>query len=109
MPKPEPFRLPSRSSIKTLEFQRSQRSGNTGAGVGAFFKQVTRTRVASFCISSYSYDPTELVLIIEFRARGTYQYEDVPIWEVTALGFAGSRGKYFNENIRGKYNYERIG
>jgi len=48
-------------------------------------------------------------LTIQFVERGTYEYYDVPTTVWIALKSAGSKGKYFNDNIRGLYEYQRVG
>jgi hypothetical protein len=48
-------------------------------------------------------------LTIEFMARGTYKYSNVPLDVYVDLAQAGSQGQYFNLYIRDAYAYERIG
>lgn len=48
-------------------------------------------------------------MIVEFQARGTYQYENVNYIEYVNFKNAPSWGEYFNQNIRNYYtDYERI-
>lgn len=48
-------------------------------------------------------------LEIQFHERGTYEYYDVPATTWLALQGAGSIGRYFNDNIRDRFRYSRIG
>lgn len=53
---------------------------------------------------------TEGTLTITFQARGTYEYYNVPATTWIALKSAGSKGGYFNANIReAGYSYARVG
>lgn len=46
-------------------------------------------------------------MIVEFKGGGKYEYFDVPLEEIQAFVGAPSVGRFFNENIRGKYNEEK--
>jgi len=48
------------------------------------------------------------VLEIEFQSGRIYQYFDVPKTIYTAFLDSGSKGKYFNAEIRGKFPYREI-
>jgi hypothetical protein len=61
------------------------------------------TNINSVCY----YEDTE-TLEIEFHNGYVYQYFDVPESFYTNLLGAGSRGKYFSENIKGRFRYARI-
>lgn len=47
-------------------------------------------------------------LMLTFRTTGDYVYHDIPpeVWE--GLVAAESRGEYFQRNIKGNYDYERL-
>lgn len=62
----------------------------------------------STCVRSIKYDLEEQQLEIEFMQRGTFVYFDFEPWAFNEFNQAGSRGKYFNLYIRGRYEYERI-
>lgn len=62
----------------------------------------------SKCVANVDYDPESLVLTIEFQARGTYRYTEVPLDVFVDFSTAGSQGKYFNNYIRDQYSYERV-
>jgi hypothetical protein len=62
----------------------------------------------SICVESLDYDlPTETLTIV-FRARGTYEYTQVPLDVYVDLAGAESQGRYFNLYIREKYNTRRV-
>ena len=66
-----------------------------------------RTPVTSSDITSIGYEDN--VLEIEFHSGGSvYQYFHVPEQEYNGLMNAQSHGKYFNQNIKNKYQYEKI-
>lgn len=45
-------------------------------------------------------------MIVEFVNRGKYEYFDVPLEVITEFVNADSVGRYFNQNIRGRYREE---
>jgi hypothetical protein len=47
-------------------------------------------------------------LIIAFRSGGLYAYFGVSFSEYTGLMQASSHGKYFHQNIKGRYSYRRL-
>ena len=65
-------------------------------------------KVVSSNISRFRYDPDTKVLEIEFHGSGLYQFFDVPIQLFEGLMNANSHGKYFNQNIKAHYRYERL-
>ena len=46
-------------------------------------------------------------IIVEFVNGGKYEYFGVPLVVIQEFVGASSVGKFFNENIRGKYNEEK--
>jgi len=62
-----------------------------------------RIPVASSNISSVGYDPTSSILEVEFNSGSIYQYLNVPQTEYEGLMNAGSKGRYLNRNIKGRY------
>jgi len=64
----------------------------------------------SECIGNINYDPVEGTLQITFSnpELGKWEYYDVPVYEVAAFQVSGSKGEYFNRNIRDKYEYARV-
>ena len=58
------------------------------------------------------YDPGKKVLEIRFRTREVYQYLKVPLraWKYyyKHVSAGGSSGKFFNEYIKDKYEFNKI-
>lgn len=48
------------------------------------------------------------VLEIEFESGRVYQYYDVPEDIYNAMLNSDSKGRYFNQHIRGKFPYQEI-
>jgi len=48
------------------------------------------------------------ILDIDFQTGHTYRYYGVPVKVFNELANAPSRGRYFMDNIRDRYNYEKI-
>jgi len=72
-----------------------------------------RIPVDSSNIASIGYDAQAQVLEIEFRRKGqeqgpVYQYLQVPleVWE--GLLDSPSKGKYFSDQIKGRYPYRKV-
>ena len=64
------------------------------------------TPAASSDLSAVGFDGSTLV--IEFHGGSIYEYYGVPPAEYFGLVNAGSHGKYFHQNIKGRYAYRRI-
>jgi lysyl-tRNA synthetase class 2 len=62
----------------------------------------------SECVRNIQYNELSETLTVEFQARGTYQYFNVPISEAAGFISSSSKGTYFNLHIRDRYNYERV-
>jgi len=73
-----------------------------------------REVVVSASIRAIGYDEDTSVLEIEFCDSSVYQFFDVPVEVhdgiINSLGFDHDKTdlKYFNENIRGKYQQKTI-
>lgn len=67
-----------------------------------------RTPVESSSIASIGYDPAARVLEVEFRNGGLYRYRDVPRELFAGFMAAASKGRFFIERIRGKFDFERV-
>lgn len=63
---------------------------------------------ASEALSSVGYDPKRCVLEVEFTSGRVYQYFGVPEREVDRLLRADSRGAYFSERVRDRYDYRQV-
>jgi hypothetical protein len=66
-----------------------------------------RVFVDSTTLGSAAHDAQTTVLELQFRNGAVYQYFRVPRRIYCDLLRAGSKGAYFNQNIRGKYPYQR--
>jgi hypothetical protein len=62
----------------------------------------------SSVIKSYSYEPTKCLLYITFVSGITYAYKSVPADTVDMLKATGSKGRYFNLFIKGRFKYRRL-
>ena len=67
-----------------------------------------RVLVESTSLASAGHDARSAVLELQFRNGTVYQYFLVPPRVYRDLLGAGSKGRYFNQNIRGRYPYQRI-
>jgi hypothetical protein len=65
-----------------------------------------RVPVESSSIDSVGYERN--VLEVRFRNGGLYQYFDVPEELVVMLMQAGSKGRFFNQRIRGVFPARRL-
>ena len=66
------------------------------------------TAVESSTLAAIAYDRTRELLQLEFQSRTLYRYFGVPAPLYEELLRASSKGKYFNQAIRGKFPYRRI-
>lgn len=71
------------------------------AGAGGF------VRVESSVLDSVRYDPASQDLIVLFDNGDIYEYHGVPEELYQGLLQADSKGRFFHENIRDKYEYEK--
>ena len=67
-----------------------------------------RAFVNSTTLRSAGYDAHSAVLELQFRHGAVYQYFLVPQRVYRDLLGAPSQGGYFNQNIRGRYRYQRL-
>jgi len=67
------------------------------------------TPVESSTLASVGYDESRDLLQLEFRSRALYRYFAVPAVVHEALLAATSKGRYFNQAIRGRYRFVRGG
>ena len=69
---------------------------------------MTYQRVSSSSVAEVGYDPTEKTLAIRFHSGAEYRYAHVSREIYQALVAASSIGRYFNVEIRGAYEYQRV-
>jgi len=67
------------------------------------------TPVASSTLATVGYDEGGELLQLEFCSRAVYRYFAVPAAVHEALLAAKSKGSYFNQTIRGRYRFVRVG
>lgn len=65
--------------------------------------------VESTNIKAISYDQRSEILSVHFLNDSLYEYFDVPQVVFKALLIAPSKGKFFHENIRNTYDWQRVG
>ena len=65
--------------------------------------------VGSTTLRRVGYDAERQLLQIEFQNRSIYQYFDVPMAVYEELLHAPSKGTYFNQSIRPKFDFARVG
>jgi hypothetical protein len=70
--------------------------------------RMLREKVSSSSLRSVGYDPSRLVLEIEFRTGGIYQYLNVPERVYLELLTDESMGRYFDYSIRDNYVCKKI-
>ena len=64
--------------------------------------------VDSTTLATVAYDEAQELLQLEFCSRAVYLYFGVPLTVHQALLGAPSKGKYFNQAIRGRFPYRLI-
>jgi hypothetical protein len=64
-------------------------------------------RMQSRAMEAVAYEPATLRLLIAFN-HATYVYDEVPQSVVEELLDSKEPGRYFQANIRGRYEYERL-
>jgi hypothetical protein len=62
----------------------------------------------STVIGWFDYHPEKRKLEIHFVTGRRYVYFEVPQEEFDCLRAAGSRGRYFNQHIRDRYEYREL-
>ena len=63
----------------------------------------------STVIANMDYDARKKVLKIRFVSGLVYEYKSVPTQEYLNMKKATSKGKYLNENIKGRYAFTKLG
>ena len=66
------------------------------------------TEVDSTSIKSVAYDKEEEKLWLRFKSDALYEYRGVQEQTVKELVTAESKGKFFHENIKNKFDYEKV-
>jgi hypothetical protein len=64
--------------------------------------------VESTTLAMVAYDETQRLLQLEFCSQAVYLYFGVPAAVHQALLVAPSKGRYFNQTIRGRFPFRRV-
>lgn len=64
--------------------------------------------VESSNIAAIAYVKEEEEMLVQFNNSRVYSYSDVTVEVFESFKAADSKGKYFNEHIKGVYDYQRI-
>ena len=78
------------------------------AGAAEVVEKVERVPVESSSLVSIAFDREARALEIEFRSGASYRYLAVPPAVFEELKKASSKGRYFAQFIRGKYEFQRL-
>ena len=70
--------------------------------------RIERAPVESSSLVSIGFAREARVLEIEFRSGAIYRYLGVPQTIFDGLKKAESKGRYFAQSIRGKYEFQRV-
>ena len=65
-------------------------------------------KVESSNINAVGYDMSFGSLIVEYKSGSKYQYKNVPYELYENLLKAESKGRFVNENVKSKFEYNRI-
>lgn len=58
-------------------------------------------------LARFGYEPTTLILTVEFKNGGTYNYYDVPSVLFEEMKNTPSKGGFLAQRIKGTYRYAR--
>ena len=70
-------------------------------------KNIIFTPVESSNIISVGYDETTSSMYVNYPS-GTYKYDGVDKSVYESLLTSPSKGRFMNENIKGRYNYSKV-
>ena len=65
-------------------------------------------KVESSNINAVGYDTSFGGLVVEYKNGNKYMYEKVPMEVYDNLMKADSKGRFVNENVKGKFEYKKI-
>jgi hypothetical protein len=71
--------------------------------------EIVMISVDSSNIAAIGYSALEQVLQVDFLNGSRYRYQDVPQWVFDEFQEAPSKGQYLNSEIKGCFDYERVG
>jgi len=64
---------------------------------------MNRNPVNSSNLKSVGYDPETMILEVEFKGGGVYQYKGVEVETHSLMTTSESIGRFFNQNIKNKF------
>lgn len=67
-----------------------------------------REPVVSTSVAWVGYAPSTRMLVVGFVRGSVYEFLDVPVTEHLALMSAPSKGRQFNQFIKGRYPHRRV-
>jgi hypothetical protein len=76
--------------------------------LASYEESIPMLPINSSMATAVGYDDGKNILQVEFHNGAVYQYSDIDQDTWQDLHQADSIGKFFNENVRGKYQYERV-
>jgi len=62
----------------------------------------------SSVVAEMIYDDETEILRILFVSGMAYNYKKVPLEVYEAIKASGSKGTFFNQNIKGKYDFDKV-
>lgn len=71
-------------------------------------ERIIYIEMESSTVSKIGYNYLEKRLIVEFKSGGIYHYKEVPEEVFNEIKTTESVGKYLNEKIKKKYEFEAI-
>jgi len=105
------WKRPRLLPVPSLCWKRRVRRSRGPAVIGFLIHRevsVQRVFVESTTLGSAGHDAQSTVLELHFRNGAVYQYFRVPRSIYCDLLRADSKGRYFHQNIRGKYPYQLV-
>jgi hypothetical protein len=71
-------------------------------------KLMARVDLKSTSLNAATYQDQSAFLELEFRSGAIYRYGGVPAQTYQELLLAESKGRYFNQHVRGRFTYVKI-
>ena len=62
----------------------------------------------SSVVASFNYDASTATLRVTYVSGSVYEYKDVPETVYNDMRASGAKGIFLNQNIKGKYRYEKV-
>jgi hypothetical protein len=71
-------------------------------------QDIPRQKVESSNVAEVGYDADSETLVVLFHNGGMYAYDGVPATTFDQMVGAESVGKFFNTNVKGKYDFRKV-